>query len=293
MSAYARRLAAVLTLLFLLAGGLDFAHGASSRTQRARNQQRSAAARARALKTAISAAKTRVQRAEAVASAASGVYFKRQSEAGESSGRFHTALRDMEQADNDKFGASQELAELRAKIEKFSPEDAPIKKARAEYDAAVEALAEIRSDIYQSDKYHLLYEAAMKSANKAEELERVTEVCFEEDPDYRQAKQRVEHAKSEYNQIRYKLYEVDPDWAPAVERAKAATIAQNKAATGVKASGAESGIERINLRDAGKRLATAQAKVADAQSDLKRLEKQQKSQTKTKATTSSAAKKNK
>jgi chromosome segregation ATPase len=292
MSAYARRLAAVLTLLVLLAGDLDFTRAASSRSQRARNQQRSAAARARALKTAISAAKTRVQRAEAVASAASGVYSKRQSEAGESSGRFHTALRDLEQADNDKFGASQELAELRAKIEKFEPEDSPLKKARAEYDAAVEALAEIRSDIYQSDKYHVLYEAAMKSANKAEELERVTEVCFEEDLDYRQAKKRVEHAKSEYNQIRYKLYEADPDWAPAVERAKAATIAKNKAATGVKASGAESGIERINLREAGKRLAAAQAQLADAKSDLKRLEKQQKSAN-TKATTSSAAKKKK
>lgn len=286
------RYACLWGLVLVMAGAsLAWAAKDDNRKQRERNRQRSAAARAKALDTAIAAAKRRVARAEAIADTALGQLQKRHAEAGESGSRLMTALSELEQADNERYGASQELAELRAKIEKYAPDDSPIKKARAEYDAAVEELAEIRLDIYESEKYELLYEGAMRSPQPEEELERVTRLCFDEDPDYRAAKERVERAKSEYNRIRYAMYEADPAWAPAVERSKAAMLAQNKAATGVKASAAENGVERINLRQAQQRASAAQIALADARGDLKRLEAQKKKHTEPTKSTSGKKKK--
>lgn len=273
MSRYAPLAISVLAIL-VLAVTMGAAKGKGN--QRAKNQQRSAAAQAKALGGAIDATKKRLQRAEAVAKAATDVLIKRQREAGGSSQRFHTAVTELEIADNERYGASQELTELRYRIEAREPDDSPVKKARAAYDAAVEALAEVRADIYESDKYQLLYEGAKRSANQAEELERVTKVCFDEDPDYAAAKQQLQSAKAEYNKLRYALYETDAAWAPAVERAKAAMTAQSKAATSVKASGAERGIERINLRKAEQAASAAHLALADARADLKRLEGQKK-----------------
>ncbi len=166
-----------------------------------------------------------------------------------------------------------------------------MKKARAEYDAALEELAEIRIDILESDKYQLLYEGAKRSPNQEEELERVTRLCFDEDTDYAAAKQRIDRARMDYNKIRYALYETDPAWAPAVERAKAAAVAVNKAAISVKASGAESGVERISAREAERRYAVAQSALADAKGDLKRLEAQKKKAQTTAASSSQSNKK--
>ena len=208
--------------------------------------------------------------------AALAVVAQRQNEAGVKDFAYKQALNQLDAADNEKFGASQELAELRAKIEKFQPDDAPVKKARREYDEATEALAEIRVDIYESDKYQELHERAKKSPDPAEELEKVTQVCFDDDPEYKAAQERVENARREYNKIRYALYEADAEWGITVERAKAATLAQNKAATGVKASAVETAGERTALREALRKFYTAQAVLADAQGDLKRLESQQK-----------------
>lgn len=274
MLGYARLVATVLVVWFTAMPLV--LEAASKRSQRSRNQQRSAAARAAALQKALTAARSRVERAEVVANQAASTLQRLGYEAGESRNRFRVAVSELDQADNEKFGASQELAELRAKIEKFEPEDSPLKKTRAEYDAALEELAEIRIDILESDKYQLLYEGAKQSPNQAEELERVMRVCFEEDSDYVTAKERVDNARMAYDKIRYALYEADPAWAPAVERAKAAALAYNQAATSVKASGVESGIERINAREAEQRHALAQSVLADARSNLKRIEAQKK-----------------
>jgi hypothetical protein len=267
---FARLLAAITIGAILLAPALTQAAGNSYR--RRNNQARNRAAQLNAVNNAIKAAKVRVASAEAVANSAGALAVKRQSAAGESSVRYRNALSELDHADDEKFGSSHELAELRAKIEKFQPDDAPIKKAHQEYDEAVAALAEIRIDILESDKYLVLHESALKASDRVAELARVQKVCFDDDPEYKAAKERVERAKTTYNQIRYALYEEDPEWAPAVKRAKAATVAANKAATGVKANAVESGIERINARDAQKRLAIAQAALADARADLKQLE---------------------
>jgi chromosome segregation ATPase len=252
-------------------------HGANpSRSQRAKNAQRSAAAKAKALDSAIRAGKDRLQKAQAAANAASQRYLALQSNANQSEQRKLSARVELADADNEKYGSSQELDELRAKIEKFEADGSPLHQARTEYEAAREEMAEIRADIYASDKYLALYDGAMKSPNKSKELERVTEICFEEDTDYKAAKLRVGSARQRYNEIRYKLYEEHPDWAAAVERAKAATVAANKAATSFKSSAIESGIERISAREAYQRHAAAQASLADAKQDLSRLEAQKK-----------------
>jgi hypothetical protein len=243
-----------------------------SRAQRAKNQQRNEAARNKARNMAIAATKARLERAQAAANSAAALFLKRQLEAGESTGRYQAALSELEQADSEKFGASQELSELKAKIEKFQPDESPLKQAREDYDTAVEELAEVRLDILESDKYLLLYEGALKSRDPAAEIERVTQVCLEDNDEYDDARARVVSAKKLYDKLRYELYEADPDWAAAVERAKGATVARNKAATGVKASAVESGVERTNLREAARLNAAAQAALADAQRDLARLQ---------------------
>jgi hypothetical protein len=263
-----RAIAVILLLSLTAAAPLWAATGERRRTNQARTKQ----AQLGAVNRAIKQANSRLSEAEKAFHAASAVYLSRQAEAGQSSANYQNALSDLERADNEKFGASQELAELRAKIEKFEPDDAPIKKAHREYDAAVEALAEVRADIYESDKYISLHDSALQSPNKAEELARVQKICFDDDPEYKEAKEAVDKSRQRYNQIRYALYEQDPNWAPAVKRAKEATVAANKAATSVKASAVEKGVEKINAREAEKRLAVAQAALADAKADLKRLE---------------------
>jgi hypothetical protein len=256
--------------LLMLAIGLPAV--AANRRRRSNNQARSKQAQISAVNSAIQSAKSRVAAAEAAASSASALFQRRAAEAGQSAAHFQSAMSEHDRADNEKFGASQELNELRAKIEKFQPDDAPIKQAHREYDKAVEELAEIRADIYESDKYISLHESALESPNKTAELARVQKICFDDDPEFKEAKEHVEKTHERYNQIRYALYETDPEWAAAVKRSKEATVAANKAATTVKASAVEKGIESINAREAGKRLALAQAMLADAKGDLKRLE---------------------
>jgi hypothetical protein len=266
-----RSLVAVL-IVCLVAQGVSAANYGRRRSNQARSRQ----SQLNALNSAIQQTKARMAAAQAVVNATGAVYMHRQTEAGQSQAKFQNAMSDMEHADAEKFGASQELSELMAKIEKFQPEDAPIKKAHKEYDAAVESLADIRADIYESDKYQSLHASALQSPNKGAELAKVQKICFDEDPEYKEAKEKVSHTREAYNKIRYELYEKDPEWAPAVKRAKDATVAANKAATSVKATGMEKGIEKINARDAAKRLALAQAELADAQMDLKQLESRRK-----------------
>lgn len=277
-----------LTLVLVTAvvfGTATESYGAKAgRSQRAKNEQRSTAARTKALDKAITAGKTRLQRAQAAADAASQRYFSLQANANESAHRKLMARVELVDTGHEQEGSSHELNELRAKVEKLEPDGSPLHQARAEYEAAREELAEIRLDIFESDKYLSLYEGAMRLPNKAKELERVTEVCFDEDEDYQQTKERVEKARLNYDRIRHGLYEEHPDWAAAAARAKAATVAANRAATTFKATAVESGIEGINARGAYKNYAATQASLADAKQDLKRLEAQKKKLAKTRST---------
>jgi hypothetical protein len=276
MFRYLSRLTLVVVLAVVFGTGTESDGAKAGRSQRTKNEQRSATARTKALDRAISAGKMRLQRAQAVANAASQRYFSLQANANSSAQRKLMARVELIDAGQVQDSSSHELNELRAKIEKFEPDDSPLRQARAEYDAAREELAQIRLDIFESDKYLSLYEGAMRLPNKAKELERLTQVCFEEDDDYQAAKRRVEVAKMDYDRIRHALYEEHPDWAAAAERAKAATAAENRAATTFKATAVESGIEGINAREAYKNYAATQASLADAKQDLKRLEAQKK-----------------
>jgi hypothetical protein len=258
----------VLVLALLFAAGPVLA----ANRRRNNNQARSTQAQINAVNSANKHVKARVTRAETVVAAASKVYLALQAEAGQSLAHYQNALSDLERADSEKFGASQELAELKAKLEKFEPDDAPIKKAHREYDQAVEELAEIRADIYESDKYLSLHDSALDSPNKSEELARVQKICFDDDPEYKAAKGHVEQARKRYDEIRFALYAADPQWEPAVKRAREAAAAAGKAESSVKATAVEKGVEGINAREAAKRLAVAQAALANAKADLKRLE---------------------
>lgn len=198
----------------------------------------------------------------------------RQSEAGESGGRYRAALRDLDLAESEAFGVSQELADIRQRVEDHNLQGSPLYEARTAYEAAITELETIRAAIYESDTFQLLYAAADRSPRRGEEIEKVMTTCFDNNREYAAGKDKVVQAKKAYDRIRFELYEAEPDWANAVARARAASAEKNRAGTSVKASAMESGLEGSNARAAARRAAMAQAALADAQADLQRLQKQ-------------------
>lgn len=244
--------------------------------------KKAAAKKKAAIAAAVSNARARVQDAQAQVAAETPRFQFHQAQAHDSDRRKLYARIELIDADARKYGSSQELDELRAKAEKAEAEDSPFTLAQIEYDTAKAALAEVRHKIYASDKYQALYRGAMTSIDKSKEFERVNRICFEEDVNYKAAKERVENARIHYNQIRYKLYEELPEWADAVQRAKTATVDRNKAATTFKATAIESGIERINARVTTQSYTNAVTELTNAQRDLAQLTAQQKGSSKAK-----------
>jgi hypothetical protein len=244
--------------------------------------KKGAAKKSTAMAAAISYARARVQQAQANVDAEATRSKFHQAQSADSDRRKFYARIELIDADARKYGSSHELDELRAKAEKAEAEDSPFTLAQIEYDTAKAALTDVRHKIYASDKYQALYRGAMTSIDKSKEFERVNRICFEEDVNYKAAKERVENARIHYNQIRYKLYEELPEWADAVQRAKTATVDRNKAATTFKATAIESGIERINARVTTQSYTNAVAELTNAQRDLAQLTAQQTASSKSK-----------
>lgn len=272
---YAARL---LLGILLLAAVFGPSNDAAAQSRKNRNNSRQSAkqreaARRKAIQNAIASTKAKLEAAERAAQAATAKALYRQAQAGDSGGRYQAALRDQDLAELEADNASQELEDIRQRVADANLQGSDLWEARVDYEAAVAALDKVREKIYESGKFQLLYEAADRARDRGAEIEKVMQVCFEEDPQYAAAKSKVLGAKSRYDRLRFSLYEAEPDWADAVARARAASAEKNRAATSVKASAVESGIEASNAKAAYRSAAAAQAAAAAAKSKLEQLQK--------------------
>jgi hypothetical protein len=271
---YARLLLSFVIAAAILTPSIDVAAQSRKNRNNARQSARQReAARRKAINNAIASTKARLEAAERAAQAATAQALYRQAQAGESTGRYQAALRDKDLAELEAANASQELEDIRQRVADANLQGSELWEARVEYESSVAALDKIRTKIYESDKFQLLYEAADGARNRGEEIEKVMQVCFEDDPQYAAAKAKVLGAKSRYDRLRFELYEAEPDWADAVARARAASAEKNRAATSVKASAVEGGLEASNAKAAARRAAVAQSAAAEAKAKLQQLEK--------------------
>ncbi len=284
------RIALLMLLLFVVAGTLS---AAPKKSRKQSNAQRSAQQKQQALNNAIAMTKSRLQAAQQAYNALAAQTLKREAQAGGSTGRFESAKTELEARKHEADGAHLELKELQYRIEQSQSPNSPFAKAKAEYEAAVEELADARSEIYQSLDYQADYAKADAAVNRLAKIEQVTEKYFSEDEDYLAARTRTENAKRAYEQAKLAIYKADPTWEEVVKNARESYGAQSKAENALESTAIEKGVERINARDAQQRLAAAQAMLADAQSDLKRLEAQKKNLQPSKPATSNTAKKKK
>jgi hypothetical protein len=241
-----------------------------------RNANRPAAARERALAQAIQSTRGRLEAAERALAAVSRDAQKKQGEALQSGQRAESAKQEAAESKLAASNAHLALKELQANIEREQPADSPFRRAKAAYEAAVDDLAEERLEIYESLDYQAKYARADKAPNRLDEIEKVTQAFFAGDEEYQAALREAEATKSQYDKERLAIYKAHPQWAALVKDARATYGAQAKAENAFDAAAVDRGLDNINRRGAGQRLAVAQAAVNDARADLQRLQNRKK-----------------